>query len=220
MGSVEPVRQLERRQILIMATCLSVCVACRDIQPIGISLPTPSPTIVAIASPRVQRVVDNVIGQTQVTHSYDPAYVAIAYPGGDVPLETGVCTDVVIRAFRPVGLDLQQAVHEDMRQNFAIYPKDWGLTAPDPNIDHRRVPNLMTFFERQGKALPVTRQSANYQPGDVVTWDLGGGQWHIGVVSNRRSTLGNFLIVHNIGSGTKLEDILFNWPILGHYRVI
>lgn len=156
--------------------------------------------------------------QVGVTLAYDPAYRRIAYPGGDVPMDTGVCTDVVIRALRLQGLDLQKAVHEDMRANFPAYPKHWGLSRPDRNIDHRRVPNLMTWFKRQGMALQVSRQAADYRSGDIVTWDLGRGQTHIGIVSDRLSTAGEPLILHNIGAGTREEAILFRFPVTGHYR--
>lgn len=156
--------------------------------------------------------------QVGVTLGYDPAYRRLAYPGGDVPLQTGVCTDVVIRALRSQGLDLQEAVHRDMRANFAVYPKNWGLSRPDPNIDHRRVPNLMTWFRRQGWALPLTRDAAAYRAGDIVAWDLGGGLTHIGILSDRRSAEGVPLVLHNIGRGTREEDILFAYRIIGHYR--
>jgi uncharacterized protein len=150
---------------------------------------TPTETI-PITSPKIQQLLTNAQTQTQQTHSYDPAYVAIAYPKGDVPIATGVCTDVVIRGFRGAGVDLQQVVHEDMLRHFSQYPNEWGLASPDPNIDHRRVPNLMRFFERQGKSLPVTQNAADYLPGDVVTWDLGEGAWHTGLVSNLKSRYG------------------------------
>ena len=156
--------------------------------------------------------------QVGVTLSYDPAYRRIGYPGGDVPMQTGVCTDVVIRALRLQGLDLQKAVHEDMAANFSAYPKQWGLKRPDRNIDHRRVPNLMTWFRRQGMALAVTREAGAYRAGDIVTWDLGRGQTHIGIVSDRLSAAGEPLILHNIGAGTQEEAILFRFPITGHYR--
>ena len=151
---------------------------------------------------------------------YDPTYFVIGYPGGDVPAEVGVCTDEVIRSYRALGVDLQRLVHEDMQSNFALYPRKWGLKKPDTNIDHRRVPNLMVFFERQGAARPVTDDARDYGPGDVVTWDLGGGLTHIGVVVAVPSPSdGNRLqIVHNIGAGPKMEDVLFNWKITGHYR--
>ncbi|PZW40094.1 DUF1287 domain-containing protein [Pseudomonas sp. URMO17WK12:I2] len=156
--------------------------------------------------------------QVGVTLSYDPAYRRIGYPGGDVPMQTGVCTDVVIRALRLQGLDLQKAVHEDMAANFSAYPKQWGLKRPDRNIDHRRVPNLMTWFKRQGMALAVTREAGAYRAGDIVTWDLGRGQTHIGIVSDRLSAAGEPLILHNIGAGTREEAILFRFPVTGHYR--
>lgn len=164
------------------------------------------------------RLVEAARTQVGVTLGYDPAYRRIAYPGGDVPLATGVCTDVVIRALRAQGLDLQQRVHEDMRRHFSAYPRHWGLKRPDPNIDHRRVPNLMTWFDRQGLSLEVGQAAADYQPGDIVTWDLGRGLQHIGIISDRRSREGTPLALHNIGQGTREEDILFRWPILGHYR--
>jgi uncharacterized protein len=157
--------------------------------------------------------------QVGVTVGYDPRYVRIAYPGGDVPLETGVCTDVIIRAFRTVGIDLQRAVHQDMRRSFAAYPQMWRNRGPDPNIDHRRVPNLMAYFRRQGRALPVSSDPAAYRPGDIVAWDLGRGVRHIGIVSDRVDRRSNrYLILHNIGEGAREEDVLFAWRIIGHYR--
>ena len=157
--------------------------------------------------------------QVGVTLSYDPAYRRLGYPNGDVPLNTGVCTDVVIRALREQGLDLQQAVHQDMRANFRLYPKNWGLSRPDSNIDHRRVPNLMTWFKRQGWALPLGQDAERYRPGDIVTWDLGGGLTHIGIISDRQAGSGVPLVLHNIGRGTQEEDILFSFKITGHYRI-
>ena len=157
--------------------------------------------------------------QVGVTLSYDPAYRRLSYPNGDVPLNTGVCTDVVIRAVRQQGLDLQQAVHQDMRANFRLYPKNWGLSRPDSNIDHRRVPNLMTWFKRQGWALPLGQDAERYRPGDIVTWDLGGGLTHIGIISDRQAGSGVPLVLHNIGRGTQEEDILFSFKITGHYRI-
>ena len=157
--------------------------------------------------------------QVGVTLTYDPAYRRLSYPNGDVPLNTGVCTDVVIRALREQGLDLQQAVHQDMRANFRLYPKNWGLSRPDSNIDHRRVPNLMTWFKRQGWALPLGQDAERYRPGDIVTWDLGGGLTHIGIISDRQAGSGVPLVLHNIGRGTQEEDILFSFKITGHYRI-
>ena len=158
--------------------------------------------------------------QVGVTLGYDPVYRRLDYPGGDVPLATGVCTDVLIRALRQQGLDLQKSVHEDMRAHFSAYPRNWGLQRPDRNIDHRRVPNLMTWFRRQGMALEVSDKSADYQAGDIVTWDLGRGLTHIGIVSDRTSPAGVPLVLHNIGRGTQEEDILFGFAITGHYRFL
>jgi uncharacterized protein len=173
----------------------------------------------AAESIQVQRLVEDARSQVGVTLSYDPAYRRLSYPLGDVPLNTGVCTDVVIRALRQQGLDLQQVVHEDMRANFAIYPKNWGLKQPDRNIDHRRVPNLMTWFKRQGWNQPLSQQASDYRAGDIVTWDLGGGLTHIGILSDRQASSGAPLVLHNIGRGTQEEDILFAFKITGHYRI-
>ncbi len=150
--------------------------------------------------------------------AYDPAYFSIQYPNGDVPADKGVCTDVVIRAYRKLGIDLQKAVHEDMAANFNIYPKIWGLKKTDTNIDHRRVPNLMTFFSRHGNKKPISQNKADYQPGDIVTWNLEGNLTHIGIVVNKLSDdKQRFLIVHNIGRGQELSDCLFEFAMTGHY---
>jgi uncharacterized protein len=149
---------------------------------------------------------------------YDPSYFKIDYPNGDVPRGRGVCTDVVIRAYRGVGIDLQRLVHEDMNKNFRLYPNNWGMKGTDRNIDHRRVPNLMVFFSRFGKIKPITYNSQDYVPGDVVCWRLYGGVTHIGIVSSRKSSIsGRHLIVHNIGRGQVYEDCLFDYGIIGHY---
>ena len=151
---------------------------------------------------------------------YDPAYVVIPYPNGDVPAHTGVCTDVVVRSFRIIGRDLQKEVHEDMAKNFSKYPNKWGRTSPDRNIDHRRVPNLMTFFQRKGYTQTISQKASDYKPGDIVTWILDKGLTHIGIVSTQRSKDGKrFLMVHNIGAGQVLEDCLFAYTITGHYRL-
>lgn len=150
---------------------------------------------------------------------YDPSYFSINYPNGDVPSDKGVCTDVIIRAYRKLGIDLQKEVHEDMKAHFNIYPKKWGLKTTDKNIDHRRVPNLMTYFERQGATKSITNNAKDYIPGNIVCWNLGGAITHIGIVVNKKSSDGKrFLIVHNIGSGQVLEDCLFKFKIIGHYR--
>ena len=148
---------------------------------------------------------------------YDPQYYSLDYPGGDVPPGRGVCTDVIIRTYRQLGIDLQELVHKDMQKHFNLYPKRWGMKHTDTNIDHRRVPNLMTFFKRFGQTLPVTDKPEDYQPGDIVVWDLGNGILHIGVVVNKKAWNGNYKIVHNIGSGQVVEDVLFAWKIIGHY---
>lgn len=149
---------------------------------------------------------------------YDPGYFSIAYPNGDVPADRGVCTDVVIRAYRKLGIDLQEEVHEDMKANFSLYPNIWDLKHTDKNIDHRRVPNLMKFFERYGQVKPMSQNPADYLPGDIVCWNLGGAITHIGIVINKKSRDGNrFLIVHNIGAGQVIEDCLFDFTIIGHY---
>jgi uncharacterized protein len=203
--------------VLLLST-----VSCQNNKQTAFSIgsnPTVSPTAkIAIKSPKIQKILDNAIEQTKVTHSYDPAYVKLAYPGGDVPLNTGVCTDVVIRAFRAIDIDFQKEVHEDMKKNFSIYPRNWGLNAPDTNIDHRRVPNLMVWLKRQGKSLPLSNNGKDFLPGDIVTWDLGGGQQHIGVVSNIPATGDRLAIIHNVSSGAKAEDVLLRWKMIGHYR--
>lgn len=156
--------------------------------------------------------------QIGVTVDYDPAYVRLAYPGGDVPQDRGVCTDVVIRALRLLHFDLQKEVHEDMKRNFSRYPKRWGLKHPDKNIDHRRVPNLQTFFKRKGWSLPISQNPADYKPGDLVTCTVAGSLPHIMIVSDRKGSDGTPLIIHNIGAGTVEEDCLFTFPLTGHYR--
>ena len=155
--------------------------------------------------------------QVGVTVHYDGRYRSLSFPGGDLPLERGVCTDVIVRAYRNAGIDLQVLVHNDMSQHFNAYPHLWGLSRPDPNIDHRRVPNLVTFFKRHGRSLPVTARAADYRPGDIVTWRLASGVPHIGLVSDREAD-GRLLVVHNIGQGARVEDVLFAYTISGHYR--
>ena len=164
------------------------------------------------------RLVAAAVAQTRSGVTCDGSYRRIPYPGGDVPETIGVCTDVVIRAYRRVGVDLQVKVHEDMKRAFTSYPQLWGLPGPDPNIDHRRVPNLQAFFRRAGAGLPVSRDPGAYRAGDLVTWMLPGNLPHIGLVTSDRSATGTPLIVHNIGRGPEVEDILFTYQITGHYR--
>lgn len=178
-----------------------------------------------LATPAVANNLDVVRAARQqigVTVIYDGGYQDIEYPGGDVPMERGVCTDVVVRALRRAkSIDLQKLVHEDMTAHFREYPSRsrWGLKGPDPNIDHRRVPNLMTWFRRAEYSRTTTTEAVDYLPGDIVAWNLGGGIQHIGIVSDRRAATGVPLVIHNIGAGTREEDILFRYAIIGHYRL-
>lgn len=165
----------------------------------------------------LQRLSAAALERTKHTVRYDPGYVAISYPDGDVPSDAGVCSDEVIRSYRALGVDLQKEVHEDIRKHFSVYPP--GPRTLDKNIAHRRVANLMVFFARKGKPLPITDRARDYTPGDLVTWDLGNGLNHIGIVVDEKSpSTGRYMIVHNIGEGPKMEDVLFSWKITGHYR--
>ena len=161
---------------------------------------------------------DSALTLTRQKVQYDPSYFSIPYPNGDVPANKGVCTDVVIRAYRKLKIDLQKEVHEDMKANFKQYPKKWGLSRPDKNIDHRRVPNLMTFFSRHGTVKKISQTPGDYKAGDIVCWDLGNGMTHIGIVAKKLSKdRKRNLIIHNIGAGQVLEDCLFQFKIIGHY---
>jgi uncharacterized protein len=171
------------------------------------------------ASPAARKLIAAARSQIGVTRSYDPAYTRLAYPGGDVDRGKGVCTDVLIRAYRDgLGIDLQSAVHQDMSGNFTAYPRRWGLKRPDRNIDHRRVPNLETFWQRQGARLPLSQQAADWRPGDVFTSLVGGRLPHTGIVSDRLATNGHPLVIHNIGAGAQEEDVLFAHQLTGHFR--
>lgn len=178
------------------------------------------PKLSEIKNENIRKMLESAVEQTSLTKNYDPAYVVLKYPNGDVPIETGVCTDVVIRAMRKAGVDLQKEVHEDMTANFSVYPNRWNLSKPDANIDHRRVPNLQTFFTRKGKSLPITENSDDYNPGDIIAWNLDGkSMTHVGIVSNIwNEKTKRYLIIHNIGNGASLEDHIFDWKIIGHYR--
>jgi len=175
-------------------------------------------------SPFFQKLVVQAVNQTKIRVTYVPAYVQIKYPNGDVPSNTGVCTDLVIRAYRGVGIDLQKEVHEDMVKNFKDYPQLWKLKKTDTNIDHRRVPNLMTYFKNKKAQLPISSKAEDYAPGDIVTWNLQNkkvvsGITHIGIVVDQKSLDGKrYLIAHNIGGGNTIEDMLFSYVIIGHYR--
>ncbi|SMC70995.1 DUF1287 domain-containing protein [Moheibacter sediminis] len=169
-------------------------------------------------TPKQKKISDAALSIVDPSIDYDPAYFSIDYPNGDVPADKGVCTDVVIRTYRKLGVDLQQLVHEDMKANFNLYPKTWGLSKPDTNIDHRRVPNLMVYFSRFGQEKPMTDYADDYLPGDIVCWRLINGMTHIGMVVDKKSKDGKrFKIVHNIGGGQVLEDVLFHYEIIGHY---
>ncbi|HMS40564.1 MAG TPA: DUF1287 domain-containing protein [Pyrinomonadaceae bacterium] len=202
---------------LFIFSCQTDSIIDHQITPIE---PAKTPRIAEITSPEIKKLLESANEQIKVTRNYTQDYFVIPYPNGDVPIETGACTDVIVRAFRNVGIDLQKEVHEDMKANFALYPTKWGMDRTDPNIDHRRVLNLQTFFTRRGKSLPITDKAKNYKPGDIVSWDLNGkGMTHIGIVSNQwNENTKRFSIIHNIGGGTNQEDRLFDWKITGHYR--
>ena len=209
--------------VLVLIGVLAVSGCQRQARVVSRKPPVPSNVAVRPlpqnAPPQLKQMLDGAIAQAGVTTSYDPSYVALDYPGGDVPEKTGVCSDVVVRAFRKAGIDLQKEIHEDMKAARSDYPTKWGATSTDANIDHRRVLNLMAYFRRQGKSLTVSYDAAEYLPGDIVAWDLTFGIDHIGIVTNMLSNSeDHYLIVHNIGAGTRVEDVLFDWTIKGHYR--
>lgn len=210
LPEVNPLRQRRRwlRAALVVVACYSMMLAGQN-----------SPSSFS-RQQFLKHLVNAAVERTHHVVRYEPAYVRIPYPGGDVPADTGVCTDEIIRAYRAVGVDLQKEVHEDMVANFGEYPRSWKwiLARPDSNIDHRRVPNLMVFFARKGEKLPITSRAEDYAPGDLVTYDLGGNVPHIGIVVDRKGAGGRYMIVHNIGQGPKMEDVLFRWRITGHYR--
>ena len=169
--------------------------------------------------------INSVLDRTKHKIRYNGSYFAIDYPNGDIPANFGVCTDVIIRSYRGVEIDLQQLIHEDIKNNFSDYPisKHWPRQkSADSNIDHRRVPNLEVFFSKYGESIPISniKGEFKFQPGDIVTWDLkGSSPWHIGIVINRLSESTNSpMIVHNIGQGPIIDDAIFDFPIRGHYR--
>lgn len=209
---------------LLLLVCVLAAASCQQRTEVSRQEPAvpPRPTVKDLpdnAAPQLRQMLDGAIAQAGVTTGYDPSYVALDYPGGDVPEKTGVCSDVVVRAFRKAGIDLQKEVHEDMKGARSEYPTRWGASGTDTNIDHRRVLNLMTYFKRRGKSLPLSNSARDYQPGDIVAWELSSGIDHIGIVTNMVSTSADrFLIVHNIGAGTRIEDVLFSWTVTGHYR--
>jgi uncharacterized protein YijF (DUF1287 family) len=213
-----------RRRLSLLALILSLAAVCHALQ----TVPRSASSLTPPQQQFLNLFVTAAVERTHHTVRYDPAYVRIPYPGGDVPESTGVCTDEVIRAYRAVGVDLQKEVHEDMASHLSSYPHKWtsalpisNASATDTNIDHRRVPNLMVFFARHGQALPLSTEARDYQPGEIVAWNLGGAITHIGMVVDKISPQsGRYLIVHNIGQGPQMEDVLFNWKIIGHYRYL
>jgi len=224
-----------REQLAKLATVADVFVLRRQPRflgpklPIGLVDPTDAPPVLSSApadsaSSRAELTKKLVAAAKERAHvrvRYVADYVRIPYPGGDVPADTGTCTDEIIRIYRKVGIDLQKEVHEDMVQHFNEYPRQrrWSLDHPDPNIDHRRVPNLMVFFRRYGESLSITKDARDYLPGDLVAWNLGFGSTHIGMVVDQKGLLsGRYMILHNIGRGPQIEDVLFDWQIIGHYR--
>ena len=214
--------------LLVLPVCLLLLPAasCSQLTPTRSAAiaPTPAPSPVAKplpanASPQLKQLLEGAVEQSKITTGYDPSWVKIDYPNGDVPTETGVCSDVVVRAFRKAGIDLQKEVHEDMTRAWSAYPKKWGAGGTDTSIDHRRVLNLTTYFERQRKSLPITNDRADYLPGDVVAWELSDGVEHIGILTNLWTEPDKHcLVVHNIGAGARVEDVLLAWEIIGHYR--
>ena len=206
---------------MFLGWCLALLTGC------AVPAPPPDPRVVAAIHDPAPKTAPTLPAppwvaaaraQVGVTVRYDPTYTALPYPNGDVPADRGVCTDVVIRALRGSGLDLQQQVHEDMRAHFDAYPRHWALRGPDRSIDHRRVPNLQRWFERQHWQQPVGLDARGYRSGDLVTWTVQGRLPHIGIVSDRLGVDGTPLVLHNIGAGTREENVLFAYPITGHYR--
>ena len=216
----------KHRRLVLFVTCLLAIAACScqrqyatgksaaAVTPSSVTLPLPPKS-----SPQLKQFIDGAVEQSKVTTGYDPSYVKLDYPNGDVASDTGVCSDVVVRAFRKAGIDLQKEVHEDMKLAWAEYPRKWGARGTDTNIDHRRVLNLTTYFDRRNKALPISNNRADYLPGDLVAWELSDGVEHIGILTNLWSEPDKHcLVVHNIGAGARVEDVLFAWKIIGHYR--
>jgi len=216
--------KVSRQFAIAICLMLMVAVSCQrpsQRRAVAVVAP-PSPVAEPLppnASPQLKQLVEAAIEQSKITTGYNPSWVKIDYPNGDVSSDTGVCSDVIVRAFRKTGIDLQKEVHEDMTRAWSDYPRKWGARGTDTNIDHRRVLNLTTYFNRQGKSLPITNDRADYSPGDVVAWELSDGVEHIGILTNLSSEPDkHYLIVHNIGAGARVEDVLLAWKIIGHYR--
>lgn len=211
MGYDVGVMNLDRRAVMLGAGASLALAGCERGRLDEARIDTNQPV-------KARRLVAAARAQIGVTIRYDPVYTRLAFPNGDVPRDRGTCTDVIVRAYRDAfGADLQALVNADMRAAFGDYPRTWGLTRPDPNIDHRRVPNLRTWLSRHGAALPIPRNAAGWRPGDIVTALVDNRGTHIGLVSDRRGPNG-WLILHNVGAGTREEDALLAWPITGRYR--
>ena len=212
------------RLVLFVTCLLAIACSCQRQYATGKSAAAVPPTSVTQplppkSSPQLKQFIDGAVEQSKVTTGYDPSYVKLDYPNGDVASDTGVCSDVVVRAFRKAGIDLQKEVHEDMKLAWDEYPRKWGARGTDTNIDHRRVLNLTTYFERRNKSLPISNNRVDYLPGDLVAWELSDGVEHIGILTNLWSEPDKHcLVVHNIGAGARVEDVLFAWKIIGHYR--
>ena len=178
--------------------------------------------LLAVTALAAERLPDAARQQIGITVDYDPSYTAIPYPGGDVPMETGVCSDVTVRALRVLGLDLQKEMHVDIKRNFSAYPcrRMWGQRKPDRNIDHRRVPNQEVYFKRRGWSKPITKNPDDYLPGDIITCLIANSIPHVMIVSDRKLETGIPLCFHNIGMGTEEEDCLFDFTITGHFRPV
>lgn len=210
---------MRRARLSTLCLILLALAACREETPVAAETAATTATSPDAPSAMSPPLVAAARAQIGVVRLYDPTYFSLAYPGGDVPADRGVCTDVVIRALRTQGVDLQQAIHDDMRAHFDRYPRQWGLSRPDRNIDHRRVPNQMRWFERNGWHQSIGSSADDFSPGDIVAWKLtGSGLLHIGIVSDRHSHDGTPLILHNINAGTQEDDLLFRHAIIGHYR--
>lgn len=210
---------MRRARLSTLCLMLLVLAACHEETPVAAETAATTATSPDAPSAMSPPLVAAARAQIGVVRLYDPTYFSLAYPGGDVPADRGVCTDVVIRALRTQGVDLQQAIHDDMRAHFDRYPRQWGLSRPDRNIDHRRVPNQMRWFERNGWHQSIGSSADDFSPGDIVAWKLtGSGLLHIGIVSDRHSHDGTPLILHNINAGTQEDDLLFRHAIIGHYR--
>ena len=202
--------------IILLAICFSF--GCKKSEKINLKAETISVATIENPATFEEKLSNAAISIIDENVVYTPDYVSLKYPNGDVPAKTGVCSDVVIRAYRKLGIDLQKEVHEDMKANFSKYPTKWGLKKTDTNIDHRRVPNLEVFFERKGKKLEVSDNPNDYKTGEIVTWMINGKLPHIGIITHKKSTEGNPMIVHNVGGGQVAEDCLFSWEIVGHFK--